>query len=415
MLAGLALVAASELIALAIDRPLPSRAGPLLQTIRMGLVVGAVRIGLTRVIHQEERRFWKEIGLAFALQLLAAAVLTVAGTGPLAVKVVIDGLFAFSYLALVIAVERPIRRRRGLHPADLGPSVEWSGGAVFVLGLLFYFSIISLLANRQAYESLLPSAYMVLVLDIYILVRLYYFGSHSEAPRWRMLYSLLMVAIFLVFANHLLTSLELSEAVAELPGTLVDFGWNIPFLALILAIRLRHHPFPSDESLFDSVNRRDRLPWPRERLVIFALAFPFIHLAFHTADLLDPTSKPVRESFALAWLMLFGALALVQQRMLEKRARTLWRERMQAEEALTKSHETLRLATERAQAEEAMRKSEEKFTKAFRSIPDSMLISTLADGRILEINESFRRHFGYEREAVVGRTGVELDLSRTAP
>jgi len=62
---------------------------------------------------------------------------------------------------------------------------------------------------------------------------------------------------------------------------------------------------------------------------------------------------------------------------------------------------------------EALRLSEEKFAKAFRISPDAVLISSLADGRILEANDSFLRLTGYTREEVVGRPTNELNVWRS--
>ncbi|MGH9814861.1 MAG: PAS domain S-box protein [Candidatus Acidiferrales bacterium] len=66
--------------------------------------------------------------------------------------------------------------------------------------------------------------------------------------------------------------------------------------------------------------------------------------------------------------------------------------------------------TERKQMEEAVRLSEEKFSKAFHSSPDAMVISNMAESRFLEVNESFLRLTGYAREAVIGRTSNDLRL-----
>ena len=50
--------------------------------------------------------------------------------------------------------------------------------------------------------------------------------------------------------------------------------------------------------------------------------------------------------------------------------------------------------TERKRAEQAVRFSEDKFAKAFRSSPLRVSISTLAEGRFLEVNDTFLRDHG---------------------
>ncbi len=66
--------------------------------------------------------------------------------------------------------------------------------------------------------------------------------------------------------------------------------------------------------------------------------------------------------------------------------------------------------TERKKAEEALLKSEERFTKAFRSIPDALIISHLEDGKIIEVNESWQKLFGYNIDEVIGKSSYALNL-----
>jgi PAS domain S-box-containing protein len=54
--------------------------------------------------------------------------------------------------------------------------------------------------------------------------------------------------------------------------------------------------------------------------------------------------------------------------------------------------------------------SEEKFAKAFEYSASLMAISTVEDGRYLEVNRSFLDTLGFSREEVVGRTSVELGI-----
>ena len=62
---------------------------------------------------------------------------------------------------------------------------------------------------------------------------------------------------------------------------------------------------------------------------------------------------------------------------------------------------------------EALRKSEERFSKAFRSSPVAITISTEAEGRYLDANDAFLRMVGLKRENVIGRTTTELGFWAT--
>src|SRR5262249_10674271 len=66
--------------------------------------------------------------------------------------------------------------------------------------------------------------------------------------------------------------------------------------------------------------------------------------------------------------------------------------------------------TEQKQAEEALRESEERFAKSFLASPDALVISRLADGVILEANDSFVSLSGYNREEVIGKSPIDLGL-----
>jgi len=66
--------------------------------------------------------------------------------------------------------------------------------------------------------------------------------------------------------------------------------------------------------------------------------------------------------------------------------------------------------TDRRQAELALLQSEEKFYKAFHRNPDLMSISTLSEGRYIEVNDAFVEITGYERHEVIGRTNLEVGI-----
>ena len=62
------------------------------------------------------------------------------------------------------------------------------------------------------------------------------------------------------------------------------------------------------------------------------------------------------------------------------------------------------------QSEEVRRVSEEKFEKIFHSSPIAFSITTLQEGRFLEVNTAFEARYGYTRNEVLGRTVEELGI-----
>jgi len=64
--------------------------------------------------------------------------------------------------------------------------------------------------------------------------------------------------------------------------------------------------------------------------------------------------------------------------------------------------------TRRRQAEAALKESEEKLAKAFLCCPDSIAITTLKEGRFIEINDGYTRITGHTREETIGHTAIEL-------
>lgn len=65
---------------------------------------------------------------------------------------------------------------------------------------------------------------------------------------------------------------------------------------------------------------------------------------------------------------------------------------------------------ERKRTEEKLRTSEEKFSKAFRSSPDPMTITTFKEGKFIEVNDSFLSVTDYQLEEVINRTAADLRI-----
>jgi len=59
---------------------------------------------------------------------------------------------------------------------------------------------------------------------------------------------------------------------------------------------------------------------------------------------------------------------------------------------------------------ELLKNSEERFVKAFQASPAQMAIFSVTSNKFLQVNNSFSRATGYQREEVIGRTGLELNI-----
>lgn len=62
------------------------------------------------------------------------------------------------------------------------------------------------------------------------------------------------------------------------------------------------------------------------------------------------------------------------------------------------------------QMEKNLQESEDKFTKAFHFSPDPIAISSVTEGRYVEVNEAWLENFGYKRQELIGRTSVETGV-----
>jgi PAS domain S-box-containing protein len=54
--------------------------------------------------------------------------------------------------------------------------------------------------------------------------------------------------------------------------------------------------------------------------------------------------------------------------------------------------------------------SEEKFTKVFRASPVAFSITTVEQGRFIDVNQAFEHRYGFSRDELIGRTILELGI-----
>lgn len=65
---------------------------------------------------------------------------------------------------------------------------------------------------------------------------------------------------------------------------------------------------------------------------------------------------------------------------------------------------------ERDKALDSLRLSERMFSKILTFSPDSIIISSMADGRYINVNDSFLDAVGFKREDLIGKTSIALNI-----
>ncbi len=309
-----------------------------LSLVFLAVLLVALRLGLRRVEDPAERRFWSDLSVAIGCW-IGAVLFPLAPLPEVVLLIGEEALYAAYYVAFVLALERQPHLRPDERPK--GALLGWPVFAIFVSGLFAYFSAIPFIVNRQEYDSLLPTTYLLLILDAFITAKVLDLCWRAEPLRWQVHYALLALTSALFFYNDLYNLpfyAAHTDRTWQLPEALL---WNFQFVLLVLAARLRHQPFPTGAAAGKA--RRDAFAEVRESTLVVALLFPCVHFAAYTLDYLDQPSKPSRDLLMLAWLCVLGTVALLQHRRLEQRhsrldistatmsAEIAWREEMMRE------------------------------------------------------------------------------------
>ncbi len=283
------------------------------------VVMAAIWAGLRRVQSNVELRFWRYLSHAFGVWWLATAMQvfwpeswTVYGY-----SLAVDGLFALYYLIWLMAL--------GLNPHFPAISstdnqirrLRAGGTLVMILGLSVYFLLVPARLESATVESWSTSLFLFVILDLLVFIRLAVLSTQARNFRWTVLYRLLAAA-------HLMNSyLDFQEGLIYQGfiewrwGPSLDFLWNLPMLAVVIAARMRHFDFeeqPSEET------EEQGLPdWQLGRqspLVFFAFVLPALHILIYRLDWVDEGARAAREGVVLVCLLLLFSLVVLESNLL---------------------------------------------------------------------------------------------------
>ncbi len=292
----------------------------------------ACLFGLGRIPSLRERRLWAL--LATGLGVWCVAALTSALIPPfsrtMGIRVALDALYLLHFVPFLAALVTLGSPATSVERGSLARWIQPTFFAASIIGWITY----AVLLPASLSTTLVDSRWLAfIILDLVVLLSVAVLASQSRDRRQRTLLAALSVAFLLVAAVGAMDAI-LARAPDKPPhGTGVAFLWNLPFLALIPAIRLRHclpDHLPAAE--IESV----RLPSSPATFVLVLAAFslPVVHTAATVFGLVDPRIASAQDS-TVAWSTLLSfVLGAALYHVTELDRSRLARERRDLERAL---------------------------------------------------------------------------------
>lgn len=304
------------------------------------LAILAPWVGMPTPEGRRERIFWVLWSLSMAFHLAVRIVyLTVPDVDYIiSGSLVVDTLYVLFYLPLILTVlVRPDMPEAVRDGTGTGARIlEVTGTAVFVLALLTYFALVPRFFNRPEYETWVPSLLMYWVLDAFLLLSYLYLRETALTREWRILYTWLLLApsCWVVTEMAELTFYYNWETATWDTGP-GDVLWYIPWIAIIVAARVRRDPAPELFAVGHGDPDRARLRRSLARpgwLLLAGLVFPLVHMGSNLLGILDPGTRNIREIVVLVALILLLGLAALHQKILEGKTLELTRRSRALEE-----------------------------------------------------------------------------------
>ena len=285
----------------------------------LAMVVAAAFWGRRRIVSPVERQFWLLVGLAFAVWLASFVPWFVTGGADSPRLTLFNDLaYTVFYLLWLMGISLRPHLGDGQPMLAVGRRFRVAGMFVLVLAGLAYFILVPLSLAPAVYNTWLPSFYLYLVFDVFVLVRLVVLRHEAGRGRWRIIYGALALGALALLFNDAVEYVYWAEWVTYPYGSMLDMSWTLAPVILVFAIRTRHcagetpvearREAPPEESLL-------RTPG---FLAAVALGLPIVHIALHLTPLLNPSLRRPREYVAVAallalWLLAFGALRVLKR------------------------------------------------------------------------------------------------------
>jgi PAS domain S-box-containing protein len=204
-------------------------------------------------------------------------------------------------------------------------------------------------------------------------------------------------------ADRLFLARELHSPRAPHPTHKLPVTWNVsdhrPLMHILLTQRGLLLPDTAEEEGWSQFrSHRHFRSWLCVPLIASERILDLLSLGDTDTDAFTPEHLRLAQSLALA-----VAVAIQNARLYERAE--IYREELEKRVA---DLERTQHALEKAEEHRAF--SEDKFTKVFRASPIGFSITSLEEGRIIDVNEAFERRYGYSRDDLIGHTVFEIGI-----
>lgn len=386
-----------------------------------------VIVALERRVHRlrrpRERAFWHEVSFASvcALGALLAEALYLSAPRTAAVDILLSALQFSPAILLIYAIEGAPDRDDRPSLVDRQERLTRSSILCFLLFFVAYFD----LAPRQfptAEPEVLPGLVVHGGLYLYLIARLSQRLRLIRSPRWRQLYFYMSLAAVPPLVFQLVAVLRHTGALGFLAP--VD-AWvqttqslqrspilAVSYLLWVVTAEVRYLDLPAPKPPRTAPKAIEYGTSSSLFILLWALAFPCVHLVFYSFGGLSPEHLKTRQGIVTLGLIILGGIALRQHWIIRQSSNELLMRRARAESALRKSEANVRLTMQRQLSAKELKVADERFAKFFRSSSNALLISTIEGARIMEANEHFESLSGYDRSALIASTVNDLELWR---
>lgn len=280
------------------------------------LAIGALWRGTGPDVSHREKRFWRLAAVAFVFYLAGDCVsYYFMQPDNVTVGIVIDVLYLFYYLILVLALDfqpQIAGDRVRLRPLQI---LSAAGRFAFVAGLFGYFVLLPRVTGVEEYLTWLPSFSLYALLDGYLILRFFQASWRTRDLRWRTSFAVFAFAHVCVMVADLWDLAWMASLVPdELPDPAYLFWYAPPALYVVgvRANRVIRRLAPRPDSGAEDEQTRG-IP-----LLVYSMGFAIIHLVVSFSRSVERGLSDWRILLVIAGLLVFMVLHQIQNDVIRK-------------------------------------------------------------------------------------------------